>query len=222
MTCEIATAQLGDLVDGELSARERTELLAHLGSCRACSEELDQLRTLLATARELPRERKPERDLWPGIERRLEERAAPRVGFGARWSLLAAAAAVLLALSSFWLDGIRLDGVGQAVPTTPVAAGPKHDVTSASFSVGDVLRSEREYARATAVLMAAVEERSDELSPETREVVAKNLATIDAALADIRQAIEADPGSEELAGLFRATHRRKVEVLQTVVRLTQS
>jgi predicted anti-sigma-YlaC factor YlaD len=217
MTCDMATSRLGDMVDGELAARERTELLAHLEDCPSCREELDQLRALLAAARELPREREPDRDLWPGVARRLEERAAPRVGFGPRWSLLAAAAAVLLALSSFWLQGIR-----EAVPPAPVAAGLRHEVRPASFSVGDVLRSEREYARATAVLMAAVEERSDGLSPETREVVSKNLAAIDAALADIRRAIEADPGNEELAGLFRATHRRKVDVLQTVVRLTQS
>jgi hypothetical protein len=217
MTCEIATARLGELVDGALSARERTALLSHVESCPSCGEELRQLRALLAAARELPRELELPRDLWPGIERRLEERAAPRVGIGARWSLLAAAAAVLLALSTFWMEGIR-----EAVPAAPVAAGLRREVTPASFSVGDVLRSEREYARATAVLMAAVEERSDELSPETREVVVKNLAAIDAALADIRKAIEADPGNEELAGLFRATHRRKVEVLQTVVRLTRS
>jgi hypothetical protein len=216
MRCEVATARLEDLVDGVLPAADRAELLRHVEACESCGRDLDQLRALLASARELPREREPMRDLWPGIARRIEVRRANPVGFGARWSLLAAAAAVLAALSPFWLAGLR-----PRAPESAVEPG-RAMVTSASFAVEDVLRAEREYARAAAVLMAALEERSQQLTPETREVIARNLASIDVALADIRAAIAANPGSPELASLFRATHRRKVEVLQTVMRLTQS
>lgn len=45
---------------------------------------------------------------------------------------------------------------------------------------------------------------------------------IDQALADLRAALESDPGNRKLARLFNTTHRKRVELLRGAVRLSQS
>lgn len=58
------------------------------------------------------------------------------------------------------------------------------------------------------------------MTPETRAVVEKNLAVIDAALVEIRSALAKDPNNRELLRMLGATRKRKIETLQLVVKLT--
>ena len=58
------------------------------------------------------------------------------------------------------------------------------------------------------------------MTPETRAVVEKNLAVIDAALVEIRAALAKDPNNRELLRMLGATRKRKIETLQLVVKLT--
>jgi hypothetical protein len=58
---------LNDCLDGSLSADEQEALLTRLRQDPVLSQELAQLRALLARATELPVEVAPERDLWPEI-----------------------------------------------------------------------------------------------------------------------------------------------------------
>jgi hypothetical protein len=104
MKCTDCQLALNDYVDGEAAPGLVTEIEAHLAGCPACRAQLDSLRTLLARAEKLPHELRPENDLWPGIEARLESaevRAVPprasRIRrFPVVW--LATAAAILLLL----------------------------------------------------------------------------------------------------------------------------
>jgi hypothetical protein len=86
----------------------------------------------------------------------------------------------------------------------------------------DLLDTEREYARATADLMAAIESQKDALTPETRAVLDANLATIDEALAQVRAALRKDPGNGSLTHLLTSTHQKKLDALQRVVRLNRT
>ena len=70
--------------------------------------------------------------------------------------------------------------------------------------------------------MQTIERDREALSPETLKIVEENLLLIDNALADVRRALEQDPASRELTSLLTATHRRKLETLQRVVRLTSA
>lgn len=218
MTCSDALDRLDDYVDGALAEAERAEILAHLHTCEACRAEEALLRRILEEARELPKERAPERDLWPAISQEIAGKGMV-VAFPARpaarryWvPALAAAAAALLAISVFVRTG----------PSGP--AGPLASPNAVPVSTGkvDLLDAEEGYARATADLMAVLAERADSLSPQTRQSVERNLAVIDQALKEIRDALEKEPGNPELTRMLTATHRKKVDVLRRVVRLTQA
>jgi hypothetical protein len=82
--------------------------------------------------------------------------------------------------------------------------------------------AEDDYERATRALLAALEEHREELGPETLKNVERNLAVIDEALREVRAALDANPGNPELTRMLAATHRKKVDVLQRVVKLSTS
>jgi predicted anti-sigma-YlaC factor YlaD len=213
--CKQAAERLDDYLDGTLSVDEQRRVERHLADCADCREEERTLRAILAQAEALPAERVPPRDLWPGVRDRL----APRRGrwrFGT-WSGgglagLAAAAAVVIAVAGSWV---------YQGPRAPVASPTGG--TPAPVSLGSPLHeAEREYARATTDLMVALDARREQISPETMAVVEENLRTIDVALGQIRAALAQDPSNPDLARMLTSTHRRKVDVLQRVVRLSRS
>jgi hypothetical protein len=79
---------------------------------------------------------------------------------------------------------------------------------------------ERNYQAAADALLAALQDRKDDLAPDTLAGVERNLAVIDQALCEVRQALEKNPGSLELNRMLVATHRKKVDVLRRVVKLS--
>jgi anti-sigma factor RsiW len=221
MTCTEVDDRLDDYLDGTLDEAAFQELELHLHGCDACREQERRLRSLLAQAAALPRELAPARDLWPDIEKRLGRRTALSFS-GARgvrraWLAGALAAAAALVVAS----GLALRGGG--VPALPGAStGPGGVPSRAGLSTepAQVLEAEREYAQAASVLLAALDARRERFSPETLVAVERDLRVIDQALADIRVALEKDPGSGALNHLLASTHQRKVKVLQQVVKLS--
>lgn len=220
MTCEDVRDRLDDYVDGELAQSERDVLASHLTGCSACREQERGLRKLLAEAAALARETAPARELWPGIAERLRPAllAFPRRSTSFRPLTLAAAAAVLIALSSgvTWRVARR--------PPAPVASRFATAPTVALVALtpaADLLDAEREYASATSDLLAAIEARRDSLSPEAASAVALNMRVIDAALKSLRVALRSQPGNPELTQLLASTHKRKLEALRRVVRLSR-
>ncbi len=214
MRCDEARDRIDDYVDGALDEAAFQEMELHLAGCAECRAEERALRALLAHAAALPDEMAPARDLWPGIEARLDE-ARPwwrRPGWTGWAAGLAAAAGVALALSA------ALHGPG---PGGPPASGPTL-VPAALRSEDPVAAAEREYARAAAELMAALEQRRDRLPPETLASVERDLRSIDAALTEVRRALAADPANPGLNHLLTSTHQRKVEVLQQVLKLSRT
>lgn len=150
------TERLSEYLDGDLDARTRRDLEAHLESCADCREVLDDLRALTARAEALA-DREPGFDLWPGIARRLEPRPAGAWGrftgwlAGARIALtlpqLAAAAALLVVVSggTVWLlsrpaattPGVALENPTTAERPADVVAGTV-DSPAEDTSVEDV------------------------------------------------------------------------------------
>lgn len=220
MTCEDVRDRLDDYVDGELAQGERAVLASHLTGCSACREQERGLRRLLAEAAALPRETAPARELWPGIAERLRPPvlAFPKRSTSFQPLTLAAAAAVLIVLSSAvtWRVARRpLAPVASRFVTAPTAT--LVELTPAA----DLLDAEREYASATSDLLAALEARRDSLSPEAASAVALNMRVIDDALKGLREALRGQPGNPDLTQLLASTHKRKLEALRRVVRLSR-
>lgn len=217
---------LDDLLDGRLDDARRSELNAHLGECDACRAELESAVGLRAAARELPRGIAPSRDLWQGIATRIEgpadrtviDLAARRASRERviRWAPLAAAAVLLVVLSSGLTTMLLRGGPGGA--TTPGGlTGTSASGTPATLAAFHP--AEQEYRETVADLENELEARRGSLAPETVEVIERNLAIIDAAIAEARAALAADPSSADLPLHLSDIYSRKVDLLKSAIQL---
>jgi anti-sigma factor RsiW len=221
--------RLDHYLDGELGAEERVLVEEHLGRCDECLEEVEALRAIRDGARFLPREIAPPRDLWPAIAARIHATAeSPReviaVDFGAArqprasrvWVIrIAAAVALVVASSSTTALLLRRPG-GEPVATLPAStATPPAKTALAAFAP-----TEAEYQGTVAALYAELRAREGRLSPETVATVEANLRIIDAAIAESRAALAADPGNARIPLLLSGVYQKKVELLQHAVQLS--
>lgn len=208
-TCQEAREKLDDYLDGLLSEADFQEVELHIGSCPGCLEEERALRRIVTAAQTLPAEKTPPHELWSGIESRLAPRTRTVLSPLRRrpWTgaLLAAAAVVLLAL------GTLVD--------PPNRDRGDVDRTRVAQPVALALDSQH-YTRAVDELLVAVEARRASLPPESRKIVDDNLRVIDQALGEIENALREDPSNVHLARMLNATHRRKVTLLQTLMKLS--
>ena len=221
MTCQELDTRLDDWLDGALPPSAAAEVEAHLAACDACREDARKLRQLLAHATALPGSVAPPRDLWPGIENRIARPSGwSRLFAWDNPALLAAAAAVIVGLLAVFLVH-RSPGTVRTVEI-PVASTATLERVSAGQAVGDpvLAQAERDYEAAANALLAALQQRRRALTPETIAGVQQNLQVIDRALVEVRHALAKDPHSPELNRMLVATHRKKVDVLQRVVRLS--
>jgi len=81
LTCAGFESLLGDYLDEHLlTSAERAACEMHMAGCAECAVLVADLRTIVQDAGELP-VRTPSRDLWTGIESRIE---APVVSLASR------------------------------------------------------------------------------------------------------------------------------------------
>jgi len=218
MTCQELDERLDDWVDGTLVAEATAEVEAHLDSCPDCRKRERRMRQLLAHAASLPRSVTPPRDLWPGIARRLARERRWSWAGGVRPWALAAAATVAVGLAAVLWTGrtpsaVRTVEIPAATPEARLASLPE-------VSDPVVAAAERDYEAAANALLEALQKRQSEISPQTLLTVRANLQVIDQALAELREALVRDPQNPELNRMLVATHRKKVDVLRRVVRLS--
>jgi hypothetical protein len=218
------TARLSDYLDDELSSSDARALEAHLATCTACSRTLEELRRVVARAGALE-DRPPQRDLWAGVARRIgvtvpsqeidltERREQRRRRFAFTVPQLAAAAVVLVFASagSMWMVehgfGRKADGGGRTAPPDPV-------FNSTVSSVAWVDSTQRAFDQSVAQLHQALAQGRGRLDTATVRVLEENLRTIDAAIAQARAALAADPGSAYLSQHLAKTMRTKLDLLQ--------
>ncbi len=212
--------RLTDYVNGDLPETERHELELHLEACVDCRGELESERELIRLAREWRRDVEPERDLWPGIESAI---STPRRVVSGPWLTprriaLAAAAALVAAVTLFV---VRQAETPAAVPTEAMRADTFELVPTVDESRSLALASER--ARVEGGLMHVREDllrtihlRRDDLDPETREMVDRNLEIIDRAIGEIYRELERNPDNRVLEQLLAETYQREAEFLKQI------
>ncbi len=220
MTCQELDLRLDDWLDGALTGDAAREVESHLAGCAACRERERELRQLLAHAAALPRSLAPARDLWPGIAERVG--SGGWLGWGARGFqplALAAAAVVVLGLAALVLARLAPEPVRTV---TMPAATPSATTFVAGGSAADpvLAQAEREYEDAANALLEALQRHRGALPAEDLARVESNLQVIDRALAEVREALVKNPKNPELNRMLVATHRKKVDVLRRVVRLS--
>ena len=215
------TDKLSDYLDDELEAVERQAVDEHLAACGECRQVLAELRTIVDRARHLPASA-PAGELWEGVAARIQPHAATVVAFPAGRQRrtfaftapqLAAAGIALMVLSGGLVHFAR-DGA----PATEIAR-ESNDAGSGG-TISPIALADPRYEDAVQDLERTLAEGRGRLDPETVRVLEQNLATIDKAIAQSRQALESDPGNIFLNSHLISARQRKLALLRRATALT--
>lgn len=168
---------------------------------------------MLARAGELPKDVVPSRDLWPGIAARLDEtrqEARPR-SFG--WPMALAAAVMVASVSALLTWGLMREPT--PAPAEIAAATVPAAIMPVSYGANSPITPAELAARND--LLVQFRQRLDELSPQTRDAVVRNLAVIQQAADEIDAALAQDPASGLLNQLLRDAYRHELRLYSKVV-----
>jgi len=196
MTCDTIHDQFDAYEAGRLDAAARDGFERHVAACDECRADLEASRFVALRSRELPREITPPVDLWAGIAPRLAPRPR-RLSLPIGW--LAAAAVLLVAATS---------ALTIALVRRPVAEAPSGFAST-----------EARYAASALELATVYRQSRDSLAPATRVVLERNLAVIERALGEAREALRADPANRAIEDMVVAAYRRKIAFLERAARL---
>jgi hypothetical protein len=239
MTCAEFRELLGDYLDAQaLAPALRAAADAHVASCVECSALLADVRAIVRDAQDLP-VLAPSRDLWSGIEQRIEapvlaigrksgERAAidadttdeRRVAYGERAAYrvrrLAVAASLLVAVTA----GVTYT-LTKRQAATPNASSPLVAPNASSPLARAVSRpsASETFDAEIASLRTIVDARRAELDTATIRVVEKNLKLIDAAIAESKAALASDPASAFLTEQLTHAYDTKLRLLRGLATL---
>jgi hypothetical protein len=224
------TARLSDYLDDELPDEERTAVAAHLAECAEFARTLEELKAVIATASSL-RPTMPRGDLWSAIAERMEASGpavtarAPR-RFSFTLPELAAASLLLSMLSggavalvfNGSIENRRVDDSERDVRLPDATADTRLNVDvlpAVSFA-------DAQFDAAVADLERALQNGRGRLDAETVAIVQENLAIIDRAMAEARDALAADPADSHLSGHLMDARRRKLDLLRRATALTDA
>ncbi len=245
MTCAQVDALLSDWLEETLDSSAATAVSTHARGCSRCSTLLAALDAPNADAAALP-VLQPSRDLWAGIEARIQtpvvELATRPVSTGVvkprrfGWMAQAAAAAALVTVTAgiTWsYAGRTITKLAHADVQRAIAAGLRDGFGTRSLdridratripravsSLGALPSVERTYDNEIGALRGILAQRRNELDPKTLAVLQKNLKLIDAAIAESRRAIAADPANTGLGDQLATTLDKKLQLLRTAALL---
>lgn len=246
ITCDRFEALLGNFLEEGLDATTRQACEAHRLGCASCASLVAELDAIVTAAATLPPP-VPSRDLWSGIEARLETPVtplnAPRAATAARPTFITrrlAVAAVALVTASAgltWTIAQRTQGAALNVASGDRATPPVITADAATSNTNDV-RTEAAvpatpvaagasrlvaidtlYGRDIALLRDAAEGTLGTLDSSTVAVVRRNLDIIDQAIRESREALAADPNSGFLLEQLDRAYERKVDLLRRLALL---
>ncbi|HET7602335.1 MAG TPA: zf-HC2 domain-containing protein [Gemmatimonadales bacterium] len=200
MNCDTCRELLDGYVAGRLLPADRDAIAQHARTCAACLADLDAAEALVAPLASLGRGVEPPTDLWPGVARRIQP---------APWRRRAAAVAAVLLLmaGSSALTAILLQ---RGTTPAPVENGQ---------SVAQLI--EAQYAPRAEALSTLLERERASLDPATVATIERNLAVIDRAIAESREALARDPSDPDLRALFRTSQAQRVALLEQATRIAR-
>lgn len=224
----VSEVRLHDYLDGELPHADARSLEDHVVGCARCRTRLADLAELRTALGALPLGGAPARDLWPGIERRLdpgrdarilalpgsettapgaEGAPPPRRSVPRPLRRLAYAAGLVAA---FGAGALAWRAVAPAASGPPASTAERE---AGGGVGGPVFAASVEVRSAIAELEEILDAGRSRLDPATLDVLDRSLATIDAAIAEAEAALAEDPASPLLRDLLLSRERAKVRVL---------
>ncbi len=220
------TDRLSEYLDDELEPPARAALEQHLASCETCATTLAELRSVVARAASLT-PRPPAADLWPGIAPRLDRvtpvmapvatpfraRVARRFSFTMPQLVAAGLALMVMSGGAVWV----LQHGGHATDLPKMEAKNDPDMAPVPVAVPDP-----HYDEAVADLEQALTAGRAQLDPGTVKILEANLAAIDKAIEQSRQALATDPANLYLHSHLAEARQRKLALLRRGVGLLNS
>jgi hypothetical protein len=204
---------LNDATDGTGLSSEAN---VHLQSCLTCRQTLARLRAQYDAARSLPAELPPPDDLWRSIQATISSAPAPArpVAAPVRWATRANLLAAAVALIALTATATTLVLRPAAAAGDSTRAGVVAAVVPAAWQA-----TEEGYLATVEELREQLDGQRGVLAPETVATVERVLATIDAAIAEARDALLRDPANEALAELLASNYRQKIELLRRATQM---
>ncbi len=196
MTCDQVRERLVSYPMSPLSAEERRSIDEHTSRCADCRADYQAASIVGARVAGLDRDIQPPSDLWTGIAPRLR---AYRGRIEQPLWRMAAAAVLLIAVSS--------------TVTWMLMKAPAREARATFQSL------EADYARSTLELTTLYAATRSTMTPATRAVVERNLAVIERALGEAREALRGDPLNSALEAIVATAYRRKIEFLERATTL---
>ena len=244
MTCDEFQAAIPDYMDGTAGTSTRSRMDAHRIDCTTCAALLSDLTTIRAEAGRLPL-LTPSRDLWAGVEERIE---APVVQFPvaagldaavvhpasqdrrvnvprrkARWQLAAAATILVAATAGItWSVALRSGAAGPATasgsPQSDSGSDAAMALTRNAATSGNASRPalNQMYEGEISALRKLVDERRADLDPATAAILDKNLKVIDDAIAESKAALAKSPASAFLLDRLTDAYDSKLRTLRAI------
>jgi len=167
------------------------------------------------------RDEMPTRDLWSGIQSKIEKPVRKTAGITFTLPQLAMAASLLIAVASglTWLVA------------HPPAAAPKEPViqaygmTAEDDNGGQIIKAnfaDAQYNAAVSDLESILREERDRLDPRTVLIIERNLKAIDDAINEARTALDNDPANPYLNSHLADARQRKLELLRHATSLASA
>ena len=196
MTCDVVRDGIDRYLSGGLDPADQNALELHVAGCTDCRADVEASRFLAQRTAGLRREITPATDLWTGIAPRLG-RQVRRLSLPVWW---VAAAAVLLVAATSAL-------------TVALVRRPQPE------SVAGFASTEARYQQAALEVAGLYQQARDSLRPETRLVLERNLAVIERALGEARDALRTDPANRAIEVMVVAAYQRKIAFLERAASL---
>jgi hypothetical protein len=193
----------------------------------------DELEAIARRAAQLP-ELSPSRDLWSGIEARIQ---APVVALPVRtapdrttelaapvelprtvlpWRRLAIAASLLVAATAGITYSIARQNAAPVLASTNDSAVVEPKAPAVPVQAVSAMTAEQTFDREIGAMRNIIDQRRGDLDPATISVLEKNLKVIDAAIAESKAALAKDPASAFLMDRLTHAYDTKLQLLSGV------
>lgn len=176
---------------------------------------------LLRQVAALPRDVKPERDLWSGIRAEIEKPVARTARAGRsetarlmRWPMALAAGFAVAAVSAILTWSVMR--TPDAPPAQMASTAPAAPLDIQPVAYGPNSRLSPQYLETRAQLLRQFEQRVGEMPPDVRAKVLGNLEVIRKAAAEIDSALAEDPSSQLLNQMLLSTYQDEIKLYSTV------
>ena len=167
------------------------------------------------------RDELPQRDMWAGVQARLEPRKKVTT-FTFTLSQLAVAASLLMAVAAglTWLVTERPVAIGGGPAQQVVQAYGLTDDTGGTIVPANF--ADAQFNAAVDDLERILREERGRLDPRTVLILERNLKAIDAAITEARMALEQDPANPFLNSHLADARRRKLDLLRHATELAST